>query len=439
MQRRVPSNWVPRVLAWLSLALVTPLCQGAHSLCLDAQTACFDFVDVKVTLGAGPEIIIGAQVMVTYDPAILQLVSMRPGNDCDPTSPFSLQVFGSVDEPSGHAFIVAAVNPFVGQLGTAQMATVACLRFLQIGTANTEICVEAGDNPTSTLLSDNHGLAVAVDNSLDCPGSGLPRLSCDTVESDIACVCTPDSADCGVLDSDCQRGVCNAETGLCFIEPTNEGGQCDDGAACTTADHCVNGVCRGSGCVLPSLCVEAEAECRVPQGHGLVRIKLGDSDQNIIGAQFSVQFDAGGLQLISVQPGANCDPDSPFSIPVTQRVDNTTGEVFYAVSTAPGDAADEATTLACLTFQFTGFPDELICLFDDANPALTILVTDTGDSVPYFNADDCPSSAAPPTISCDRICTLVPAVSDWGVIVFTLTLLVIGKITFANRLSLRST
>lgn len=407
---------------------------GAHSLCLEAQTACFDFVDVKAVVGAGPEVIVGAQIMVTYDPAILQLISVHPGSQCDATSPFSLSLYGAIDESAGHVFLVTSVNPFLGQMGTAQTATAACLRFLQIGTAMTELCIDADANPTNTLVSDQQGNAVPVDNTLDCPGASPPQLSCVAVESDVNCVCTPNSEDCGVLDSICHRGACNPETGLCFIEPINEGGACDDGAACTTGDQCVNGACRGTGCGLPSLCVEAEAECRMPQGLGVVRIRLGDGDPRIIGAQFSVRYDAGGLRLVAVSPGAECDADSPFTHLLLYRADETNGQVFAAVATEPGTAADEAATLACLTFQFTGFPsNEKVCLFDDVNPALTLLVSDTGETIPYFNADDCPGAEPPPVFSCDRICTLVPAASHWGLLVLTLLLLASGKVIFSGR------
>jgi hypothetical protein len=51
--------------------------------------------------------------------------------------------------------------------------------------------------------------------------------------------------DCSLLSDQCNVGVCNTVTDLCEAQPTNEGGSCEDGDACTTADSCQVGACVG--------------------------------------------------------------------------------------------------------------------------------------------------------------------------------------------------
>lgn len=75
--------------------------------------------------------------------------------------------------------------------------------------------------------------------------------------------------DCSAIDAACLAGICVPETGVCTAAPANEGGPCDDGQACTTADACKLGGCFGepvvcSGAGLPchvSSCKPATGEC----------------------------------------------------------------------------------------------------------------------------------------------------------------------------------
>jgi hypothetical protein len=49
--------------------------------------------------------------------------------------------------------------------------------------------------------------------------------------------------DCSPLDSLCATHACDAESGACIATPTNEGGDCEDGNACTVSDTCAAGQC----------------------------------------------------------------------------------------------------------------------------------------------------------------------------------------------------
>ena len=59
-------------------------------------------------------------------------------------------------------------------------------------------------------------------------------------------VCGGTPKDCSALDGACVSGVCLGTTGICTVEPFNEGGACDDGDACTGNDTCAGGLCAGA-------------------------------------------------------------------------------------------------------------------------------------------------------------------------------------------------
>lgn len=98
-------------------------------------------------------------------------------------------------------------------------------------------------DPTRTLE--------ACETAADCD-DGSP---CNGEEScqDGFCVHS-DRVDCGALDTDCTVGRCDDVTGQCVAEPRVDGAPCDDGAWCTEADTCQDGVCGGS----PRSCGERE-------------------------------------------------------------------------------------------------------------------------------------------------------------------------------------
>jgi len=70
--------------------------------------------------------------------------------------------------------------------------------------------------------------------------------------------CTGLPKDCSALDAPCQVGVCQAVSGDCIAQNTNEGGVCDDGNSCTTGDVCSGGVCAGSP---DPTCVVGAGDC----------------------------------------------------------------------------------------------------------------------------------------------------------------------------------
>jgi len=62
-------------------------------------------------------------------------------------------------------------------------------------------------------------------------------------------VCAGTAMDCSSLNTACTAGTCNPSSGLCYSTPTNQGGPCNDGYACTNNDVCNDGECHGTSTV----------------------------------------------------------------------------------------------------------------------------------------------------------------------------------------------
>jgi hypothetical protein len=72
-------------------------------------------------------------------------------------------------------------------------------------------------------------------------------------------ICRGMPVDCSALDSACQRGVCDPQTGGCIAEPLTDGATCDDGDGCTVEDACSSGFCLG----IPKDCTDLDDQCNL--------------------------------------------------------------------------------------------------------------------------------------------------------------------------------
>ncbi len=437
MHRRSDARLSLCTFAVLGVCTALPALAGpVPSLCLVADEGCLapGGIQVRVILGASDTVIYGGQFTVEYDPSTLSLIDAAPGRACDPTSPFAVEVLQDDDHSSGEVRCAVGVNFLKGAPPSGVPLTLACLSFAPVGNAMdpSTLCLTEGEHPFETELVDHMGHSVAINNSAACPaGSPSPILSCDDVMPGANCDCTPASADCHGLDTPCRTGVCNPMTARCELMFVNEGGPCDDDDSCTTVDRCHEGACTGSGCTNSSLCASSTS-CFGLDPLLTIEIRLTEGDRVINGAQFSFEYDPTELDLLNVSPGATCD-DSPFASELAEVVDEVAGEVFYAVGVEIGGAPGTTgpATLACLTFAHLGEPGVDVCLFDGANPFLTTLVDEFGQSVPIGDPDVCPSSNVPPTPRCAELtgCN-IPTVSEWGLGILTLLLLTGAKIYY---------
>ncbi len=418
------------------------------SVCLSDASGCsVGTVNIRLTMGSSESPIVGGQFALRYDPALVDLITIEPGENCDPASPFVLELYESVDRSAGTIAYAVGLNPIFlgsgasgvagGQIGTHGPATLACLRFGVLQTSVGEVCLIPGDNPLRSLLVDDLGMPIWIDNGEDCPSDpGSNALSCGTIDVRGECKCTSDQ-DCSVLTTDCQVGLCDLFNGRCKVVPANEGGACDDGDSCTAEDRCSLGQCLGSECDEPSLCVITEDACVALGQEVSVTIRLGEGSSVIVGGQFSLRYDANSLEFLGIEPGSVCDPLSPFSLPIFQSVSEGpegTGEIFYAVGVnffEPGTQGPAA--MACLRFRVLLPLNDEICLINNLNPLSTILVDDHGQAVRVNNAEDCPTPRPSPIMSCDGICVPIPALHRWGMVTMTLLLLVAAKHRFHRR------
>ena len=69
------------------------------------------------------------------------------------------------------------------------------------------------------------------------------------------CVGTPKG--CGAVDTACGKGACHPFTGVCEVEPFEDGTACDDDAPCTVDETCTGGLCGGA----PKDCSDAAGPC----------------------------------------------------------------------------------------------------------------------------------------------------------------------------------
>lgn len=438
--RIAPSRGLSSFVLRFWCAVGFPVCAvGANpSLCLTEPSGCDEpgsTVNVQVALGAGDAAVVGVQLQLEYDPTALAPLEVLPGFDCDPTSPFRLEIHEAIDEAAGVITYAVGVD-FTQSTGTNQAATVACFRFLPRGVSTSPIRLLVGTGPSATRLSDNAGHIVPIDNSASCPTGNSQLLSEQQAVVEDVCECTTDS-DCVTLNGDCHSGVCDAGSLLCRVQPIHEGLACNDFNDCTTADRCASGVCVGSGCNNQSMCF---GEGCLPVGSMvLLPVRLGEGDPVITGGQFSVQWDVTGLQLVDIRPGSACDSASPFSFEVNRVGDGSDGELFYAVGVTPGNPGTHGpATLACLYFNVLDEQKRQTCIFEGINPFHTRLVDDRGQRITVFNDGSCGSGLEFPFLACGlaNACE-IPAVSEWGLIVMVLLLLIYSKLALNIRGSMR--
>jgi hypothetical protein len=115
-------------------------------------------------------------------------------------------------------------------------------------------CVSPADCPPATDPCHSASCSAGacgftVNTGASCNDSNLCTLN-DICQPDGSCAGTP--VVCQALDQCHVPGVCNRATGVCSNPNIANGMKCDDGAACTTGDVCINGACKGVPVVCPA-------------------------------------------------------------------------------------------------------------------------------------------------------------------------------------------
>lgn len=411
------------------------------SLCLVGGSSCptlGGLYHVIVNIGAGDDMIVSGEFTLRYNPLALDFYSIVPGVHCDPASPFAVELFRDVDENEGIIRYAAGIDLAAGN-GTMGPAALACLSFVILNDTTSRVCLTPGANPFFTRLSNNMGQPIEIYNAHDCPLPGSSTdLSCLPIEVINNCVCPGGVADCSHLNDACNVGYCDGPPKQCRVIAINDGGDCDDGNPCTTLDLCHEGVCVGSGCESPSLCVVADENCLVNRLKR-VRIVMGAGDPFVVGGSFVLNYAPSVVRFLDVSPGNTCDPASPFMLEIHENVNEAAGTIFYAVGidlfmNNPGTQGPA--TLACLTFELLAFDENsVVCLLTGDNPMFTMLVDANGFPVPVDNSKDCFLPGGGSLLACDEVCQPVPTASTWGLIVFGLLLITAARLRFPRTVA----
>ncbi len=205
---------------------------------------------VGVELGTSSNYIGGGQFLISYDPSVVEFVSLEPGSATDSSSPFTSAFNVSVDSIAGEIFVAVAVQ--IGNPGTHGPNTMVSIRFKALKPCNTTDFCFLDQNPKSTILSDVQGSRV---DFVPCCAQGVfitdgPLvLSCPTdtaINADAGALSatvnwnpTSVSDPCdGPVTLTC-TGVSN--TGANFDALANSGGLFPIGSvdfSCTAADAC---------------------------------------------------------------------------------------------------------------------------------------------------------------------------------------------------------
>jgi hypothetical protein len=250
--------------------------------------------------------------------------------------------------------------------------------------------------------------------------------------------CNPVSGAVVTVEDDgnpCTFESCDPATGEVIHPPAPAGGACSDGNVCTLSDRCDgNGGCVGQDAAtvpcatdadcLGLVCQQDIGRCRcntVPDlslvarvaggchpfnDELVVDVELGNSLTTIFGGQFVIQYDPTVLDFISIQSGAVADPASPFGVELAREIDETAGQVRYAVQAFPsaGTGTQGPAIMARLRFkplrkcETTG-----LCFADDAFPWTTKLVSlGAGEPVPHtrYCTGDVYVVGADPVLTC---------------------------------------
>jgi hypothetical protein len=394
-------------------------------------------VEIALKVDGVSGTIVAGQFSLQYDAGAFRYIGLEPGQSCDPSSPFSTRIFASVDQSAGKVFAAVGIDLGEDPHVLGGPVTIACLRLLPMVLSSTDVCLMADAQPRTTKFLDGTGAPHSIPGIIDpAPGELAIDIACVVVEVDENCTCTPGGNECAALNTTCRNGVCDEGAGVCLIVSINENGPCDDANACTTRDVCESGQCMGHDCANPSICLVPH-QCGRPGDRMQAAVRLGASDLNISGGQFSIQYDPSGLQLVSIAPGSACDAMSPFTTALGSSVNESSGEIFYAVGVGLGDQPTTGpAVLACLTFIVLDRSRSQVCTFLDVNPFNTYLVDEHGQIIQPFNGEDCPMEVPFPYTSCvEHSFCPIPAASAWGLLVMALCLATLVKLSSIRRRS----
>lgn len=265
------------------------VCTSTPELCLtvlDPRSglschAAGDTVTVDIELGFSTNVIAGADLFFSYNPAILRFESIVPGALVDASSPYELELFREIDEVAGTVFYAVGIG--LGGFGSQGPTTMARVQFTALSACQSDELCWLGGNPKRTTLSDMMGVVVpfepccsgdifvnSTETSIACPSSAV--LTADPGSASQTLLWNPVSA-----SSDCQETIdvsCSAmHSNDAQIDQLIESGGLFPGGissfSCSAVDACgVTSSCEWSVEVQAITLVEVDLELSPPMISG---------------------------------------------------------------------------------------------------------------------------------------------------------------------------
>ena len=301
---------------------------------------------------------------------------------------------------------------------------------------NTHPCDDG--NPCTLGDQCNAGECLGVPVACDC----LSDENCLSLEDEDLCngtlVCNTDSVpfqcevdlttlvDCPEASAFCQQASCDPASGECSVVPANEGLLCDDGDACTTAAHCVEGECTEGvliNCNDGNPCTDDTCEPQTGCSHVANANLCNDGDVCTTADQCVAGECVGGPPLVCTDENAcngleTCDPDTGCMAGQSLQCDD--GDFCNGV-----EGCDPAT--GCTSGEGLVCDDGNPCTSDTCDPAVACLHAPAAG--PCNDGDLCTSGdqcaegkcAPGPATQCDdgNLCTTDTCEAALGCVFYT--------------------
>ena len=174
----------------------------------------------------------------------------EPGDTGHPdcTAEAGLCMIGAFDPKTGECTFAAAPDGTACDDGLACTEDDACGAGVCAGVAlscddNLACSVDSCDEATGGCAFDKSGCGCQEDGDCD---DGNPCNGIESCDQGAHECMAGEAVDCGALAGPCVTAECDPGTGECQESPLEDGAACDDGNACTQADSCQGGECKGA-------------------------------------------------------------------------------------------------------------------------------------------------------------------------------------------------
>ncbi len=280
-----------------------------------------------------------------------------------------------------------------------------CSGAILAGCCHVDCDCNDGNSCTADACINNLCTTVPDQEGLSCDDGA----ACTVVDVCLNGTCAGVPTDCSALNDACNLGTCIPATGDCTPMPVNEGATCDDGDICTAVDTCANGNCAGSSVIS---CDDAN-DCTTDGCDPLLGCQFidavagaacGDPTESPCNHADSCDGMGGCLSNIEVD-GTSCSDGDACTVN-----DSCTSETCAGVPTDCSALNDACNLGTCLpgTGECAPLPANEGATCDDGDICTTVDTcangTCAGSSViSCDDANDCTTDACDPLLGCQFI------------------------------------